>query len=313
MGYPPRRPLNSIVRQLLPELSKFRNLVVGQSRSGKSSLIKTVFKVDVTTTAPMRADINFEFCPEDNRYLIVHECSGLNSHASDSQNLQTIWDFISRRTDANCSSSERLHAVWICAPASHAIDGRLGDGVKEILALKDVPVFLVFTKFDELITQVLSGIASGNAQHYGRAQARAHTILEDSCRRLFRKDLRAVPAEIVSARFIDLVDHLVVTTDSLITDSRARSARSSGHGAVQRPEGGAVPLTWSAAVRVNHDITIQASIEVGRSRYWRHLWSSLDFADHTLKNCVNIIHDDIVEIWNLNDVIGVCFLLRRLS
>jgi hypothetical protein len=119
-------------------------------------------------------------------------------------------------------------------------------------------------------------------------------------------------------------------------DLRALSATESGS---------AVPLTWSAALRVNHDIIIQASIayvgfvspltflilfshlRVGRSRehihlmssdrfcqlpvilsgYWRSLWSSPDFADHTLKDCVNIIHDDIVEIWNLNDIYGVCF------
>ena len=35
--------------------------------------------------------------------------------------------------------------------------------------------------------------------------------------------------------------------------------------------------------------------------YWRGLWSSLDFADQALKECVNVIHTDIVEIWNLND------------
>ena len=35
--------------------------------------------------------------------------------------------------------------------------------------------------------------------------------------------------------------------------------------------------------------------------YWRSLWSSLDFADQPLKSCVNIIHVDIVEIWNLFD------------
>ena len=43
------------------------------------------------------------------------------------------------------------------------------------------------------------------------------------------------------------------------------------------------------------------------SGYWRSLWSSLDFADQSLKNCVNILHDDIVEIWNLNDKTGVGF------
>ena len=41
--------------------------------------------------------------------------------------------------------------------------------------------------------------------------------------------------------------------------------------------------------------------------YWRSLWSSLDFADQPLKNCVNVIHIDIVEIWNLYDRNGVSF------
>ena len=49
------------------------------------------------------------------------------------------------------------------------------------------------------------------------------------------------------------------------------------------------------------------------SGYWRSLWSSLDFADQTLKNCVNVIHDDIIEIWNLIDKTGVGFLSNRLS
>ena len=32
--------------------------------------------------------------------------------------------------------------------------------------------------------------------------------------------------------------------------------------------------------------------------YWRNLWSNLDFADKPLKDCVNLIHDDIVKIWD---------------
>ena len=57
-------------------------------------------------------------------------------------------------------------------------------------------------------------------------------------------------------KFIDLIENLVVTTDRFITGSRASSSRA---GTKQRL--GAVPLAWSAAVRVNHDIIIQASIE----------------------------------------------------
>ena len=43
------------------------------------------------------------------------------------------------------------------------------------------------------------------------------------------------------------------------------------------------------------------------SGYWRKLWSSLDFADQPLKICVNIIHVDIVEIWNLCDKTKVSY------
>jgi hypothetical protein len=54
--------------------------------------------------ASENADINVEFRPADNRYLIVHECPDLDS--------QTTRDFISRRTDASRLPPERLHAIW---------------------------------------------------------------------------------------------------------------------------------------------------------------------------------------------------------
>ncbi|KAF8265735.1 hypothetical protein EI94DRAFT_1734856 [Lactarius quietus] len=292
-SFPSRRPLTSTVRQALPEHFKFRILVVGKRGSGKSSLIKAVFKVDVTAApeiAPGKTEIDVEFRPEDNRYLIVHESSGLDSQAPDSQGFQTIRDFISRRTDPSCSPPERLHAIWICVPLSDAIDGSLGEGVEEILGIGKVPVILVFTKFDVVVSRVLFDTAGGDPQQYERARARAHTMYEDSCRRLFQKDPRDVPAQIVQVadnpRSLDLIENLVVVTDRLITDSRPPSTRAGVQGTKQRV--GAVPLAWSASLRVNHDIIIQASID-------------LDFADQSLKNCVNIIHDDIVEIWNLND------------
>jgi hypothetical protein len=48
---------------------------------------------------------------EDNRYLIVHEYSGLNSQARDSEELQTIRDFISRRTDLRSSRVGQTHGM----------------------------------------------------------------------------------------------------------------------------------------------------------------------------------------------------------
>jgi hypothetical protein len=127
-----------------------------------------------------------------------------------------------------------------------------------------------------------------------------------------------------------------MTTDEFIMGSRtvSTSARSSSQGGM--PRIAPAPLVWSVALRASRDITIQTSIEyvvslptfisficlilrIGRSRehialmdepiltdyyplgYWRNLWSSLDFADQPLKSCLIVIHNDIVEIWNLYD------------
>jgi len=153
------------------------------------------------------------------------------------------------------------YQLRICVPASDVIDGRLGDGVEEILGLRTVPVVIVFTKFDLVVSRVLFDIARGDTRYHERARARAHTMYEDACRDMLHKEPRDVPAEIVSEnpRFIDLVDNLVVTTDRFITDSRAPSTRAVVHREKQRI--GAVPLAWSVALRVNHDIIIQASID----------------------------------------------------
>ncbi|KAH9061774.1 hypothetical protein EDB83DRAFT_2552150 [Lactarius deliciosus] len=218
---------------------------------------------------------------------------------SSSMNIQA-WDlrlasrdFILHHTDVSRSPSERLHAVWICVSASDIIAGRLGEGVEEILGMRAVPVILVITKFNVEVR--------GDAQQHEHARARAFAMCEDSCRRLFNRDLRDVPAEIVSEKpgYAGLIEKLVVTTDRFIIGARSPLVGFGVQG--DKPRVSAVPLAWSAALRVSSDIVVQASIEVGRSGYWRRLWSSVDFADHSLKSCVNIIHADLVETWNLND------------
>ena len=57
---------------------------------------------------------------------------------------------------------------------------------------------LVFTKFDLVVSKVRFDIAGGNAQHHEHACAKAHSLYEETCRRLFHKDPGGIPAEIVS-------------------------------------------------------------------------------------------------------------------
>jgi len=172
--------------------------------------------------------------------------------------------------------------------------------------MRGVPLIVAFTKFDAVVPP------PGN-------RAKALIQCEQSCRDLFHREPKNVPVEAVSVnpQYRDLIGNLVVTTDRLITGSRAVSA-SSARMSTQRGKSrtAPVPLAWSVAVRVSLDISIQASIEVGRGRYWCNLLSNIDFAGQTLKDCVDIIHADIVGVWNLNDrtkhLLSVTFK-RRMS
>ncbi|KAH9057196.1 hypothetical protein EDB87DRAFT_1131717 [Lactarius vividus] len=99
------------------------------------------------------------------------------------------------RTDPGCSPSEILYAIWICIPASDAIAGRFGDGVEEILGLRNMQVVVMFTKLDVVTSKVR---VDSPSESHERMRTRAHTIYEDPCFRLLHKDPKDVPAEIVS-------------------------------------------------------------------------------------------------------------------
>ncbi|KAF8267147.1 hypothetical protein EI94DRAFT_1731317 [Lactarius quietus] len=306
----------STMRGLLPDGFRFRILVLGKRQSGKSTLINSVFNVDMAA-APRNqhgdADINVGFNLDSNRYLVVHEYPGFES--GDAQSLPTIRAFISSHTDVNCSVSERLHAIWICVPISDANEGGLDEGVKKILSMKKVPVLIVFTKFDVLVSQVQFDITRGEMQRNEDPRARAHAtrIYEDSCRSLFHKDPKHVPAVIFSEKraYRGLIGELTSTTHGFFKASSHKSTGRPSSSQAQQPVQPMAPahLAWSVAQRVNHDIIIQASIEVGRSRYWRSLGSSRDFTNHTLESCVRVIHEDIVNVWNFDDREG--YLLGR--
>jgi hypothetical protein len=82
----------------------------------------------------------------------------------------------------------------------------------------------------------------------------------------------------VKPQFSDTLESLVVTTDRFMTGSRTPSGpsgRSSAHGA--KPRIAAAPLVWSAALRVNQDMFIQACIEYVTIRQNYRLVYTTDF------------------------------------
>ncbi|TDL15761.1 hypothetical protein BD410DRAFT_86683 [Rickenella mellea] len=57
----------------------------------------------------------------------------------------------------------------------------------------------------------------------------------------------------------------------------------------------------ATAQRVNVDLNVESSIRVGIKKYWRGLASSINFPGNLLRDCLSIIHKDIVKIWNFLD------------
>ena len=91
----------------------------------------------------------------------------------------------------------------------------IGEGIEDILATKGgehvciknlwiqlmedlVPVVVAITKFDVVVHQILFESEGGNSQYLGRARVRAYTQCEQSFHSLFHRELRDVPAVILS-------------------------------------------------------------------------------------------------------------------
>jgi ABC-type multidrug transport system fused ATPase/permease subunit len=70
-----------------------------------------------------------------------------------------------------------------------------------------------------------------------------------------------------------------------------------------------VSVMLATAQRIDLDANIRASISVGQKKYWRSLASGANFMGKDLRRCLEVIHDDIVVIWNFPQL----SMLRRNS
>ncbi|KAI6003254.1 hypothetical protein F5J12DRAFT_893880 [Pisolithus orientalis] len=62
-----------------------------------------------------------------------------------------------------------------------------------------------------------------------------------------------------------------------------------------------VSVVTQMAQRVSPRLKIEGSIAIGKQRYWRALTSGANFWDHTILECLAVVHTDIVSVWNFND------------
>ncbi|KAG2143581.1 hypothetical protein DEU56DRAFT_242395 [Suillus clintonianus] len=293
---------NSELQPTTDEISRicprFRILVIGKTGVGKSSLINQAFGVEKTLTShemPGKAEIDTEFISQQNGRFVLHDSKGFEPGEVD--NLQIVRDFIQRRR--NMSALEhQLHAVWLCFEIPRAGGRLLETGTEEFLSLKrdgtlgNIPVVVVLTKYDMLLDRTertLDALVGSNDETIKElTKNKAEAELQNIC---------IGPLEEFAGPDIP---HAVISTEECHKETLARLIRMTENSVRQHlaPE---AAVMASIAQRVDTGLKINASIEVGKTKYWKALASSTTFKNRKTWDCLNVLHIDIVAVWNFYD------------
>ncbi|KIK56303.1 hypothetical protein GYMLUDRAFT_248048 [Collybiopsis luxurians FD-317 M1] len=174
---------------------------------------------------------------KQNPLFILHDSQGFE--AGETQNFDTVKKFIDDRAQQP-ELKDRLHAIWFCIeiPTENGALIETADQKFLELDLRNVPVIVVFTKYDLLISKL---------------EKMATDDVDDE-------------------ELEELVRH---------------RAEVSFHETCVRP---------LMAITKAHSY-----LKVSTKKYWRGLATSLHFPGKSLKQCLDRIHDDIIDVWNFND------------
>ncbi|KAF9073349.1 hypothetical protein BDP27DRAFT_1417166 [Rhodocollybia butyracea] len=285
--------LASSTEEILGSCDRFRILVVGKSGAGKSSLINATFSIHTANVSHEMSGISNiyqEITSEQNTRFILHDSQGFA--AGETQNYTTVEKFIAEKAKEP-KLKDRLHAIWFCmeVPTENGALFEKADDAFLRLDLQSIPVVVIFTKYDLLVRKFEKEASDsiGEQERETMANQKADEFYDKNCVRPLKNITRnrQVPISYVRVStkkevcYADTLVKLVEETQSRLDERML--------------------ILWALAQRVSVDAKIDACIDVGKRKYWRGLFSSLHFPGKTMEQCLDRIHDDMIDIWNFND------------
>ncbi|KAF5365800.1 hypothetical protein D9757_012661 [Collybiopsis confluens] len=265
-----QRELASSTAEILSACPQLRILVIGE---------------DVAHDLPGVANINSEITSEQNPLFILHDSEGFQT--GETHHFETVKKFIDDRAKKP-ELKDKLHAIWFCMeiPTENGALFQIADENFLQLALHGVPVIVVFTKFDLLVSKMereATDIEDEDDKLQLVIRQRAEEYFQEVCVRPLRRITSSHTYAKVSKKrkYRDTLIHLVNETKNQLDEN--------------------MWVLWAMAQRASVDAKIDACIAVGRTKYWKSLASSLYFSGRPLTQCLRRIHDDMIDIWNFND------------
>jgi len=229
------------------------------------------------------------FSIDENRRFVLHDSMGFEP--GDVENFETVTKFLNKRKEER-DIKNQVHAVWLCFRIPVSSDRLFETGAENFLQMLSdkqlgrMPIIAIFTQYDRLVDDIHI-FHNPNNQTKAELEGKINAKLEELCFKPFKAKISGntnIPVIKVSTdeEYKWTLHELTKLTTELVGQYLTAD----------------IAVLSAVAQQVSPTVKLDAVIAVGKKRYWKGL---AELSDDSSKTVLQMIHQDIVRIWNLQD------------